>query len=86
MLVSLKGDDYYESEYVLEYIGEVELESMQYEFDYPGGKIKVNEGKLDNTKVFKTKGGGNGAIPPKESNVKVTVNWNGKMEQFYLSA
>jgi hypothetical protein len=84
-IVTRVKNDHNQREFILRYLGNEKLESLQYEYDSGAGRGSVVVHNLDKN-VFISKGGDNGDIPPKEGIVKVKVIWNGKTEQFNLSA
>jgi hypothetical protein len=47
-------------------------------------KVKSDSPVIADARVFTSKVGGNGAVPPKDSEVNVIVYWNGQTEQFTI--
>lgn len=79
------GDQFHEEELVLSYKGEEQLKSnVRVEFSTVSGSGSADTPVIGGQKVFKMKGGGNGAIPTKEDIVHVKVQWNEEAEELKL--
>lgn len=68
------------------YKGENPKEVSDIKYKYDGTNIGGSgEQKLSGNSSIVSKSGGNGALPPKDSIINVTVEWNGNKEDLQLS-